>query len=285
VNHFLGPSTLVPREISDDRRLKPRDVCVYAVLATCCWQGSVAHIRNRLITTLAGCAERLLIVMRTMRERVWAAANVQLEIVTIDTDTTVHTLYGQQMGGRKSYNPKNKGKKSYQPMLTFIAETREYVWGELRNGDRPTGKQIGDHIRNVHAALPPGVKQVYGRVDSGFYCREAVAAYEEFNDQFVISSRKTSRLVEQLRQGEWKPSPKTDGDVECESAISRMGGRRNTGSWHCAMRKRARRWMRRLPSSTSVVRHADCRLSRDLRARFTFSRMSAAFAVQMNGLG
>jgi hypothetical protein len=31
-------------------------------------------------------------------------------------------------------------------MLTFIAETREYVWGELRNGDRPTGKQIGDHL-------------------------------------------------------------------------------------------------------------------------------------------
>ena len=66
------------------------------------------------------------------------------------------------MGGRKSYNPKNKGKKSYQPMLTFIAETREYVRGELRNGDRPSGKQIGDPLRNVHAALPPGVKQIYG---------------------------------------------------------------------------------------------------------------------------
>src|ERR1019366_536105 len=51
------------------------------------------------------------------------------------TDTTVHTLYGNQMGARKSYNPKNKGKKSYQPILTFIAETREYIWGELRNGD------------------------------------------------------------------------------------------------------------------------------------------------------
>ena len=35
----------------------------------------------------------------------------------------------------------------------------------------------------------------------------------------------------------------------------------------------------------SVVRHAECRLSRDLRARLTFSRMSAALAVQMNGLG
>ena len=161
-------------------------------------------------------ARQMLTIMRTMRERVWAAAHVKLEVVTIDTDTTVHTLYGQQMGGRKSYNPKNKGKKSYQPMLTFIAETREYVWGELRNGDRPTGKQIGDHLRNVHAALPSSVKQIYGRADSGFYCREAVEAYEEFNARFVISARKTSRLVEQLRQAEWKLSPKTDAGWECE---------------------------------------------------------------------
>jgi hypothetical protein len=158
----------------------------------------------------------MLTVMRTMRERVWAAANVKLEVVTIDTDTTVHTVYGQQMGGRKSYNPKNKGKKSYQPMLTFIAETREYVWGELRNGDRPTGKQIGDHIRNVCTALPLGVKQIYGRADSGFYCREAVEAYEERSARFVISARKTSRLVEQLCQAEWQPSPKTDAGWECE---------------------------------------------------------------------
>src|SRR3974377_1259142 len=122
-------------------------------------------------------ARQMLIIMRTMRERVWEAANVKLEVVTIDTDTTVHTLYGQQMGGRKGYNPKNKGKKSYQPMLTFLAETREYVWGELRNGDRPSGKQIRDHVRNVRKDFPPGVKQIYGRADSGCYCRGAVAAY------------------------------------------------------------------------------------------------------------
>jgi len=54
-------------------------------------------------------ARQMLTVMRILRERVWAAANVKLKVVTIDTDTTVHTLYGQQMGGRKSYNPKNKG--------------------------------------------------------------------------------------------------------------------------------------------------------------------------------
>ena len=161
-------------------------------------------------------ARQMLTVMRTMRERVWEAANVKLEVVVIDTDTTVHTLYGQQMGGRKGYNPKHKGKKSYQPMLTFIAETREYVWGELRNGDRPSGKQIYDHLRNVQQALPPGVKRIYGRADSGFYCQEAVQAYEEFNTRFAICARKTSRLVEELRQAQWKSSPKTDADAECE---------------------------------------------------------------------
>ena len=168
-------------------------------------------------------ARQLLTVMRSMRERVWAAANVKLETVTLDTDTTVHTLYGQQMGGRKGCNPKNKGKKSYQPILTFLAETREYVWGELRNGDRPDGKQIGQHIRNVCAALPAGVNRIYGRADSGFYCQDAVEAYEECNARFVISARKTSRLVELLQQAEWKPSKETDADMECEFRYQPQG--------------------------------------------------------------
>jgi hypothetical protein len=86
----------------------------------------------------------------------------------------------------------------------------------LRNGDRPTGKQIGDHLRNVCAALPPCVQQIYGRADAGFYCREAVEAYEANNARFVISARKTLRLVERLRQAEWKPSQKTDAAWECE---------------------------------------------------------------------
>ena len=73
-------------------------------------------------------------------------ANIQSGTVTLDTDTTVQTLYGNQMGGRKGYNPKHKGKRSYQPMLIFIAETREYLWGGLRNGDRPSGKEIARHL-------------------------------------------------------------------------------------------------------------------------------------------
>src|SRR5437899_5517167 len=114
-----------------------------------------------------------------MRRRVWEAANVKLKTATLDTDTTVHTLYGQQMGARKSYNPKNKGKKSYQPILTFLAETREYVSGGLRNGDRPTGAEIARHLKHVFAALPPQVQRIFARADSGFYCWDAVEAHEK----------------------------------------------------------------------------------------------------------
>jgi hypothetical protein len=163
-----------------------------------------------------GVARQLLEVQRRMRERVWEAAHVGLTVVTLDTDTTVHTLFGNQMGGRKSYNPKNKGKKSYQPILTFLAETREYISGELRQGDPPTGAQIARHLESVLAALPPQVQTIFARADAGFYCGEAVETYQSQGVEFIISARKTSRLIEELHAADWKRSPHTDAAGQCE---------------------------------------------------------------------
>jgi hypothetical protein len=169
-----------------------------------------------LMSLHAGIGRQILTIQLLMRERVWSAANIQLKSVTLDTDTTVHTLHGKQMGGRKSYNPKNKGKRSYQPILTFIAETREYVAGELRSGDRPTGKQIARHIKDAVQALPSVVVSIFARADAGFYCWEAVRAYEKEKCRFIMVARKTSRLVEELNAAQWKPSPNTDADEQCE---------------------------------------------------------------------
>jgi hypothetical protein len=163
-----------------------------------------------------GVARQLLQVQRHMRQRVWEAANVGLTEATLDTDTTVHTLFGNQMGARKSYNPKNKGKKSYQPMLTFLAETKEYVAGALRTGDRPSGQEIAQHLESAFAALPATVETLYARADSGFYCGEAVQAYEKWNCQFILVARKTARLVDELKAADWKRSPRTDADGQCE---------------------------------------------------------------------
>jgi len=144
-------------------------------------------------------AWQLLQLQRILRERVWEAANVR-----------------KQMGARKGYNPKNKGKKSFQPILTFLAETREYVWGELRNGDRPDGKQIARHLQSVFAALPRCIQTIFARADAGFYCWEAVQAYEKAKAHFIIVACQTARLLEQLQTADWKPSRNTDADEQCE---------------------------------------------------------------------
>jgi hypothetical protein len=158
-----------------------------------------------------------------MRQRVWEAAHVKLTDVTLDTDTTVHTVYGKQMGARKSYNPKNRGKKSYQPMLTFLAETKEYVGGELHNGDRPSGMQLAKHIESVILALPHGVKVIEARADSGLYCWEVVQTYEKHRCRFIVVARKTPRLVEELKSAHWKRSPSTDADEQCEFRYQPQG--------------------------------------------------------------
>jgi len=171
----------------------------------------------------SGIARQIQSIQCRLREAVWAAGNIGLTSVTIDTDTTVHTLYGKQMGARKSYNPKNRGKKSYQPILSFIAETREFIGGELRNGDRPTGKQIARHLQEVFQSLPHCVVSLFARADSGFYCWEAMEAYEKFKCQFIVVARKTARLVEELVAAEWQPSPDTDANEQCEFTYQPKG--------------------------------------------------------------
>ena len=56
-------------------------------------------------------ARQLLEVQRCMRQRVWEAAHVQLKSVTLDNDTTVHTLFGQQMGGAQGLQPALPGEE------------------------------------------------------------------------------------------------------------------------------------------------------------------------------
>jgi len=191
--------------------------------------------------TVAG---QILRIQQTMRQRVWEAAHVDLKTITLDTDTTVHTLFGHQMGGRKSYNPKNRGKKSYQPILTFLAETREYIGGELRNGDRPTGKQIARHLDGVFAAVPKSAETIYARADSGFYCAEAVEAYEKAGARFIVSARKTSRLIDELKAAQWTGSPKTDADGQCEFRYQPEG-------WSKAHRFIALRYLKKKPASSA----------------------------------
>ena len=82
------------------------------------------------------------------------------------------------MGRRVSYNPKNKGKRSCQLIPTFVAGTREFAAADCAR---------------VISNLPESAKKIRARADSGFYCCNAVKAYEGKGFEFVLVARKTPR--------------------------------------------------------------------------------------------
>ncbi len=41
-------------------------------------------------------------------------------------------------------------------------------------------------------------------------------AYEQVKAYFILVTRKTSRLLDQLQAAAWKPLPQTDADQQCE---------------------------------------------------------------------
>ena len=91
------------------------------------------------------------------------------------------------------------------------------VWCRVESGE--TGR-AGSRLRVIWIASSPLCRghatTIYARADAGFYCWEAVEAYENHRCRFILVARKTSRLVEQLRAAKWKRSLRTDADEQCE---------------------------------------------------------------------
>lgn len=167
--------------------------------------------------------EQLMGINCEMVRRVWEAGPLQLERVHVDTDSTVNPVYGEQMGGRKAYHPGKKGKKSVQPLLSFVAETGECLRGKLHNGYTPTGEQMAEHLTAALRSVPASVSEVVARADAGFYCKEVVEAIEGLGDRYsyILSADKTSALVRKLEEADWKAWVGTAG--VCEFWYEPMG--------------------------------------------------------------
>lgn len=120
--------------------------------------------------------QSLLTVMSALRERVWHLCEINHESVHIDIDTTVETIFGNQQGGRKGHNTKNRGKKAFRPVLCFMEETREYLCGKLRTGKTMGGEETAALIRTFRKYLPACVTEVTLRGDGEFIGWESVKA-------------------------------------------------------------------------------------------------------------
>ena len=128
-------------------------------------------------------------IMSILRERFWQLCGVCHDRINISIDTTVETIYGNQQGGRKGHNKKNRGKKGYRPVLCFIDETREYLAGKLRKGVTINGEECAAFTKTIKAQLPGCVKQVLLRADGEFLSWQSVQAAIEAGFQFIIGNK------------------------------------------------------------------------------------------------
>ena len=135
-------------------------------------------------------ANSILRVSRVLRERAWHLCRLRYRMIHLSIDTTAETIYGDQQGGRVGYNPRDRGKKAYRPVLCFIDETREYLLGKLRKGDVLDGVESGAFITRIKAHLPGCVKKVLLRADGEFFCWESVLAATQAGFQFIIANKK-----------------------------------------------------------------------------------------------
>jgi hypothetical protein len=134
-------------------------------------------------------ANSLLRLMAVLRERVWRTCGIGYCRVRVNIDTTVETLFGNQQGGRKGHNTKNRGKKGYRPVLCFIANTREYLVGKLRRGETISGEESAEIIGKIAGHLPGCVMQVLLCADAEFLSWESVNAAMKAGFKFIIGNK------------------------------------------------------------------------------------------------
>jgi len=135
-------------------------------------------------------AQSLQKLMGELRERVWQQLGLNYYRICIDIDTTVETIYGNQQGGRKGHNTKNRGKKGYRPVLCFIEQTRECLIGKLRKGETISGKQTAAFILQTKTELPACVQKVLLRADGEFQSWESIQAAISCGYDFIIANKK-----------------------------------------------------------------------------------------------
>lgn len=149
----------------------------------------------------------LLNLMGALRERVWHLCEISHEVIHINIDTTVETIYGNQQGGRKGHNTKNRGKKGYRPILCFIEETREYFAGKLRKGTTISGEELAELILTFKKYLPGCVKKVVLRGDGEFISWESVKAASDEGYDFVFGNKVCNPPFDSTK---WYKAGKTD---------------------------------------------------------------------------
>ena len=143
-------------------------------------------------------------LMHHLRQKVWN--HKWYGKITLDLDSTVKTVYGHQEGAEKGYNHTHPGKRSYHPLLAFIAETGEALLGWLRPGDVFSANGSVEFIKEALSRLPKQVWKVVVRADAAFFSHDFLSFLESEGHRYVVKVKMKRWKNWTERNGNWRKS-------------------------------------------------------------------------------
>ena len=161
---------------------------------------------NAISATLKGLGQtgaRKLQMLLLLKNAQWLGQS-GLKNITLDADSTVKSVCGNQEGAAKGYNTTKKGAKSYHPLLVFVSEMKLLYHSWFRTGSAYTSNGIVDFLKEVKASLPKTVEKVFFRADSGFFSGGLFDLLDFFNWDYLVKV-KLKNLEKLLQRQTWVP--------------------------------------------------------------------------------
>jgi len=146
-----------------------------------------------------------------------------LKNITLDADSTVKSVCGNQQGAAKGFNTTKKGAKSYHPLLVFVSEMKLLYHTWFRTGSAYTANGIVDFLKEVEVSLPENIAKVFFRADSGFFSGKLFDLLESFDWDYLVKV-KLKNLTVLLKKQEWEIIDTQRDIAICEFAYK-------AGSW------------------------------------------------------
>lgn len=116
----------------------------------------------------------------------------------LDFDSTARTLYGNQEGALKGYNPHHPGKKSYHPLICTEAHLQDCLGGELRYGNVHTATGVNNLLDTILAVLPSSSRIIRVRADAGFYNGDFIQQLCDNRVGFAVVAHMTVPLKQKI---------------------------------------------------------------------------------------
>jgi len=145
-----------------------------------------------------------------------------LTCITLDADSTVKSVCGNQEGAAKGFNTTKKGAKSYHPLLVFVSEMKLLYHSWFRTGSAYTSNGIVDFLKEVQASLPETIDKVFFRADSGFFSGGLFDLLESYGWDYLVKM-KLKNLEKLLQSKTWEPVKGRENVAICEFTYKAKG--------------------------------------------------------------